>query len=171
MEFINKNNILFYNPARGYIKFNQVINEVFDYMKKDKSKQYEVVLGCDSSSGEKPVFPIVLIVLRKGEGGRFFITKVKYGEKESQRFKSLHERILREVYLSCELGLKFKEVLEKSAENLMKFNFQYIHADVGKNGKTKDMVKEVVGLIKSNGFEAKIKPESFAASVVADRFT
>jgi len=28
-----------------------------------------------------------------------------------------------------------------------------------------------VGLIKSNGFEAKIKPESYAASVVADRYT
>jgi len=42
---------------------------------------------------------------------------------------------------------------------------------VGEQGQTRDMVKEVVGLIKSNGFEPKIKPESFAASVVADRYT
>ena len=39
------------------------------------------------------------------------------------------------------------------------------------NGKTKEMVKEVVGLIKGNGFEPKIKPFSFAATVVADRYT
>jgi len=33
------------------------------------------------------------------------------------------------------------------------------------------MIKEVVNLIKGNGFEAKIKPESYAASTIADRFT
>ena len=32
-------------------------------------------------------------------------------------------------------------------------------------------IEEVTGLIKSNGFEPKIKPFSFAASVVADRYT
>jgi len=42
---------------------------------------------------------------------------------------------------------------------------------VGGNGATKDMVREVTGLIKGNGFEPKIKPESFAASNVADRFS
>jgi len=33
------------------------------------------------------------------------------------------------------------------------------------------MIKEVTGLIRGNGFEAKIKPESFAASTVADRYS
>jgi len=51
------------------------------------------------------------------------------------------------------------------------YEFKYIHADVGENGLTKDMIKEVIGLIRGNGFEAKIKPEAFAASVVADRFS
>ena len=57
-----------------------------------------------------------------------------------------------------------KEVLEVS------YQLQYIHADVGKNGATKDMIKEVTGLILGNGFTPMIKPESFAASSVADRF-
>ena len=38
-------------------------------------------------------------------------------------------------------------------------------------GLTKEMVKEVTGLIRGNGFEPRIKPFSFAASVVADRYT
>jgi len=50
------------------------------------------------------------------------------------------------------------------------YQFQYIHADVGEQGKTKEMVKEVTGLIRANGFEPRIKPMSFAASVVADRY-
>jgi predicted RNase H-related nuclease YkuK (DUF458 family) len=33
------------------------------------------------------------------------------------------------------------------------------------------MIREVTGLIRGNGFEPKIKPESFAASTVADRYS
>jgi predicted RNase H-related nuclease YkuK (DUF458 family) len=51
------------------------------------------------------------------------------------------------------------------------YQFRYIHADIGENGATKDMIKEVIGLIKGNGFEPKIKPEAFVASTVADRYS
>ena len=81
---------------------------------------------------------------------------------------------MQEVYLSCELALSLRETLEKEfgkATPTFNYQFQYIHADVGEQGKTKEMVREVVGLIKSNGFEPRIKPMSFAASVVADRYT
>ena len=84
------------------------------------------------------------------------------------------QRILQEVYLSCELALTLRETLEKefgAARPAFNYQFQYIHADVGSQGKTKEMVKEVTGLIKANGFEPRIKPFSFAASVVADRYT
>ncbi len=37
--------------------------------------------------------------------------------------------------------------------------------------KTREMVKELTGLIRGNGFEPKIKPESFVASTVADRYS
>ncbi|OGZ92763.1 MAG: hypothetical protein A2528_00290 [Candidatus Staskawiczbacteria bacterium RIFOXYD2_FULL_37_9] len=81
---------------------------------------------------------------------------------------------MQEVYLSCELALSLRETLEKEfgkATSTFNYQFQYIHADVGEVGKTKEMVKEVVGLIRSNGFEPCIKPRSFAATVVADRYT
>lgn len=78
---------------------------------------------------------------------------------------------MQEVYLSCELALSLRETLEKEFPASFNYQFQYIHADVGEVGKTKEMVKEVTGLIRSNGFEPCIKPQSFAASVVADRYT
>jgi predicted RNase H-related nuclease YkuK (DUF458 family) len=81
---------------------------------------------------------------------------------------------LEEVYLSCQLALILKERIEKEIQKRklgINYQFQYIHADVGENGVRKDMIKEVIGLIRGNGFEAKIKPEAFAASVVADRFS
>ena len=111
-----------------------------------------------------------MAVLRKGEGGRFFLKKVKYPKDFSKRFVNWRNRILQEVLLSCDLALYLKESFLKGLEG---FNcqFKYIHADISENGKTKDMVKELTGLIRGNGFEPKIKPEACIASVVADRYS
>lgn len=163
----------FYNPTLGDLDFQNVVDEVFGYIAEKPDCLYEVVVGCDSSSDERPAFPVALVILRKGQGGRFFLAKIHYQEAD-KKFYSFRQRILEEVYLSCGLALSFKEALKNkidSSQKTFNYQFQYIHADVGVTGPTREMIKEVVGLIKSNGFEAKIKPESFAASVVADRFT
>ncbi|MCX6738172.1 MAG: ribonuclease H-like YkuK family protein [Candidatus Parcubacteria bacterium] len=161
----------FYNPTKGKINFEEVIREIFSYIKEDSKYDYEIIVGCDSSSGQEPSFPIAIVVLKKGAGGRFFLKKIKY---HNRKFYNLHQRILEEVLLSCKLALVLRDQVEKETLKLpepLEFEFRYIHADVGANGATKDMIKEVVGLIKGNGFEARIKPESFAASVIADRFS
>jgi hypothetical protein len=161
----------FFSPSKGDLSLEQVIKEIFGYMQESPESQYEVVVGCDSPSSDKPFFPIAIVVLRTGFGGRFFLKKMHYDDNFLKRFVNWKNRILQEVYLSCELALSLREELEKENKLGLKYQFEYIHADVGERGKTKEMVKEVVGLIKSNGFEPKIKPYSFAATVVADRYT
>lgn len=164
----------FFSPSRGDLEFKEVIREIFDYVSAKPEFFYDVVVGCDSPSSDKPFFPIAIVVLRTGAGGRFFLKKMHYPENYLKRFVNWKNRILQEVYLSCELALSLKEALEKEfgkTDSAASYQFQYIHADVGEQGKTKEMVKEVTGLIKSNGFEPRIKPFSFAASVVADRYT
>jgi predicted RNase H-related nuclease YkuK (DUF458 family) len=163
----------FFSPSKGNLSLEQVILEIFGYMQEKTDCKYEVVVGCDSPSSDKPFFPIAIVVLRVGAGGRFFLKKMQYSENFLKRFANFNwkNRILQEVYLSCELALCLREKLEKENKFGLKYQFEYIHADVGEIGKTKEMVKEVIGLIKSNGFEPCIKPRSFAASVVADRYT
>jgi len=177
----------FYNLSLGRISFKKVIETIFDYMAEKPDRFYDIVVGCDSSSGEKPAFPVAIVILRVGQGGRFFFKRIQYSKEK--KFYNLHQRVLQEILISCELALFLKEKLKERVDELrsspplanarviekpghrLNYQFRYIHADIGENGKTKDMIKEVVGLIRSNGFEAKVKPESFAASVVADRFT
>ena len=169
----------FFSPSKGNLNLEQVIAEIFGYMQESPENQYEVVVGCDSPSSDKPFFPIAIVVLRIGFGGRFFLKKMHYPDNFLKRFAHINwkNRILQEVYLSCELALSLREELSRYArsgvarEKNLKYQFEYIHADVGEIGKTKEMIKEVVGLIKSNGFEPRIKPYSFAATVVADRYT
>ncbi|MBU3964391.1 ribonuclease H-like YkuK family protein [Patescibacteria group bacterium] len=161
----------FYNPTKGKIDFDEVIKEIFSYIKECPKYDYEIIVGCDSSSGQEPFFPIAIVVLRKGAGGRFFLKRIKY---HNRKFYNLHERILEEVLLSCRLALVLRDRTQEETLKLaepLDYEFRYIHADVGANGATRDMIKEVVGLIKGNGFEAKIKPESFVASSIADRFS
>ena len=162
----------FYNPTCGNLSLKGLIREILGYISEKPEMFYDIIVGCDSSSGEEPHFPVAVVVLRKGEGGRFFLKKVKY--PSPKKFYNLHQRILEEVLLSCEFALFLRECLAKNVKKLgqkLNYQFRYIHADIGGSGATKDMIKEVTGLIKGNGFEPKIKPESFAASVVADRFT
>lgn len=157
----------FYNPSRGSLSFNGVISEIFQYMKSKPEKFYDIIVGCDSSSGEEPNFPAAVVILRKGEGGRFFLKKIGY---KNRKFYNWKMRILEEVLISCELALFLRENLEKKL-NSFNYQFRYIHADIGENGATRDMIREVTGLIRGNGFEPKIKPESYAASTVADRYS
>jgi len=163
----------FYNPTRGNLTLDGVIKELFSYITEEPEKFYDIIVGCDSSSGEEPHFPLAIVVLRKGEGGRFFLKRIKYSS--NKKFYNWKERILNEVFLSCQLALTLREKIaeksEKISVRLSNYEFRYIHADVGENGQTKDMIKEVVGLIRGNGFEPKIKPESYVASVVADRYS
>lgn len=158
--------------------FSEVIKEIYHYISAQPEFFYDIVVGCDSPSSDKPFFPIAIVVLRTGAGGRFFLKKMHYPDNYLKRFMNVttnwKNRILQEVYLSCELALTLRETLEKefgASRQGFNYQFAYIHADVGEQGKTKEMVKEVTGLIKSNGFEPRIKPFSFAASVVADRYT
>lgn len=163
----------FYNPTCGNLKVKQVIREIIRYIQEKPEKFYDVVVGCDSSSDYDPCFPVAVVVLRKGMGGRFFLKRIHYDQQECKRFKNWKMRILQEVMLSCQFALYLREQLEREINKFGSFpnyEFRYIHADIGENGATKDMIKEVTGLIRGNGFEPRIKPESYVASSVADRY-
>ncbi|MFH1894921.1 MAG: ribonuclease H-like YkuK family protein [Patescibacteria group bacterium] len=170
----------FYSPTKGSLSPKQVIVELVSYIFEKPENFYDIIVGCDSSSSETPDFPLVVVAWRVGEGGRFFIKKIRYKDRIFSHWK---QRILEEVLISCEFALYLRENLEKEfLEALEKINgqgknispswqFRYIHADIGEKGQTRDMIKEIVGLIKGNGFEPKIKPESFVASTIADRYS
>ena len=160
----------FFNPTKGNLYYQEVIGEILVYIKERPEMFYDIIVGCDSSSEKSPNFPVVVAILRKGEGGRFFLKKVKYPKDFNKRFINWRNRILQEVLLSCDLALSLKKSF---LEKFQGFNcqFKYIHADISENGQTKDMVKELTGLIRGNGFEPKIKPEACIASIVADRYS
>lgn len=165
----------FYNPTKGNLSLEGVMDEMIGYMAEKPEKTYEIIVGCDSSSIDNPHFPIAVAILRIKEGGRFFLKKIVYPEELSKKFSFWRNRITEEVILSCEMALAMRDSFAKKMEGLkgsnLQYNFRYIHADIGENGLTKDMIKELTGMIIGNGFEPKIKPESYVASSLADKFS
>jgi len=91
----------FYSPTKGNLLIQQVIEEIMDYIKEKPERFYDIIVGCDSSSEEDPNFPVAIAILRKGEGGRFFLKKVKYPPSFNKRFVNWKNRILQEVLLSA----------------------------------------------------------------------
>ncbi len=156
-----RNNQLFHKPDGGQLKLKEVVEEVVGYIKEDPSFRYKVVIGTDSESHAIVDFVSAVVVLRIGKGGRYFWRRVR----EEKKYV-LRDRIYQEVLLSLKLAEEVIRLLR--AKEFFEYDFE-IHVDVGVNGETKAMLAEVVGMVRGSGFEAKIKPESFGASCVADR--
>ncbi|MBI4087738.1 MAG: ribonuclease H-like YkuK family protein [Candidatus Liptonbacteria bacterium] len=141
----------------------EVVAEVIAFMRTEPLRKYKVTIGTDSEllSGNRADFVTAVVVHRIGNGGRYFWRRF-----ELDKMHTLRDRIIREVLVSLDIA---KEVLSELKKfDLPVFSFE-IHADIGENGPTKQMIQEVVSIIRANNFEPKTKPESYAASNVADR--
>jgi predicted RNase H-related nuclease YkuK (DUF458 family) len=153
-----------FNSSSG-IKFNteQIAGEISRFMVEDKNKRYKIIIGSDSDGHREDIIDFVtaVVVHRVGNGGRYF-----WRQRKFPRFYTLRDRIIQEVLLSVEAA---KEILTtlKTAEP-PQFDFE-IHVDIGENGETKAIMQEVIGMIRAYNFEPRTKPESYAATKVADR--
>ena len=159
----------FISPSKGKLTLNKVIGEITAYLDEEPEKRYRLVIGTDSSNGtvdHKTDFVTAVVVHRVGRGGRYFWTK-----KRKEKIVTLRDKIYAETLLSLELA---QELVPELKTYLKPGNGGYeleIHIDVGEVGQTREMIREVVGMVAGNGFKAKTKPESYGASTVADRHT
>jgi len=146
----------------------QIVREIFEFMKADTERNYKITIGTDSEmlSDKTADFVTAVVVHRIGNGGRYFWRRID----EKNKFHTLRDRMIQEVLISLDIAKNILGLLKTYPENSANLNWDFeIHVDVGENGKTKTMIQELVGMIRANDFEAKTKPESYAASKVADR--
>lgn len=164
---MNKINQQFNSPTQGKMGLSRVISEIVRYIDREPKRNYKLVIGTDSNGDKLADFVSAVVVHRIGHGGRYFWKKYN-----KRTIHSLRDKIYQEVTLSLDLA---QQVIGELQGELKKNGLpQYgldIHIDVGENGDTKDMIKEVVSMVRGNGFRAKYKPESYGASIVADKHT
>ena len=145
------------------ISKKEMIKKIISFMEENNSYKYKIAVGTDSVGSKKEVsFVTAVVVHRVGNGGRFF-----WKRKVIPNIYNLKNRIIQEAILSLKVGQEILAVLK--TYKLPEFNFE-IHVDIGEKGKTKEMISEVIKMVHSYQFEPFIKPNSFAASNVADRY-
>jgi len=154
----------FHSPTHGKLTLPQIIDSITAFIRNAPDYQYHIIIGTDSQNynGKGIDFVTALVVHRVGGGGIYFWKS--YNQK---RPYSLKEKIYEEALASLDFANNFIYHL-KEAPELLEIGLE-IHVDVGENGKTKEIISEVVAMIKGNGYSVKTKPESFGASTVADR--
>lgn len=165
------NGTSFNSITHGSLNSEGIITLIKDFLSEDPNSEYSLVIGTDSHersgslNGRTQICLVTAITIhRKGFGGKYFWTK-----KEKKNIHTLRDKIYAETITSLDFAISFvphlKRVLNGQSPNLE------IHVDVGEHGETRNMIKEVVGMVTGNGFVAKTKPYAFGASNIADKHT
>jgi len=155
--------MIFVSPSQGSVSISQVVEQLKIYVNESPEAQYKIVIGSDSQTTKhNTTLVTALIIHRIGRGARFFYRKL-----QTRPLLDLRQRIYRET----ELSLAVVEALNKEGldELTAKWPLE-IHVDIGQQGSTKVLIQEITGWVTSVGYEARIKPLSYGASSVADRF-
>ncbi|MFO7245658.1 MAG: ribonuclease H-like YkuK family protein [Thermaerobacter sp.] len=153
----------FFSPTQGEMDFEQMFQEIVRFMEHAPDGRYRLIIGTDSQLRSDTTFVTAVIIHREGKGARYFFSR-----ERMRRMDSLRQRILYEASLSLQLAARLAERLSRNGHADMNVE---IHLDVGRSGETRELIREVVGMVAGSGFDAKIKPESYGASSVADKHT
>ena len=167
---MNKQNGEFHSPTKGVVTNSDMVSLISSFVDEEPRSFYRLVIGTDSqtrkSNGETEIdFVTAVIVHRIGRGARYFWRKEK---------RNGHPPVLRDkIYTETLMSLQTAQVIVPEIRKVVspaKYDLE-IHIDVGPLGPTRDMIREVVGMVNGNGYVAKTKPDSWGASSVADKHT
>lgn len=158
----DENAISFQSPTKGIMNKEAVFAEIARAVSKTPS-EYEIIVGADSHLRNRSTsFVIAISIIRHQQGGTFY-----YHQFKERHLPSLQERIHMEAFCAVGVASELREYLkEKSICIPIR-----LHFDIGYNGPTNKFVKLLLRLAKANDFEANVKPFSFGASTIADKFT
>lgn len=164
---------LFQSTTDGQVTLREILDIIKNFLEERPEAEYSLVIGTDShektitADGPKQINLVTAIVVhRRGFGGRYF-----WRRKYNDTIYTLRDKIYAETLTSLDFAREFVPLLKKHLNGESPDYDLEIHVDVGEHGATREMIKEVVGMVTGHGFVAKTKPYSFAASYVADKHT
>lgn len=154
--------------------FEQVYNHILDFIVQSPYAEYRLSIGTDSQVSKQTNFVTAIHLHRIGRGAIGFVTR----HVMARPIHSLREKIFYETSKTMEVASFFTpekldgilEVLLSPSSTYGDIHFEF-HLDIGVKGATRDLISEMVAMASATPFEPKIKPESYAASSYANRYT
>lgn len=160
----------FTSPTYGEVDFTKIVEIMRKFY--DNNKHYgapfNVVVGTDSQNHSETRMVSVTACQCEGHGGIYF-----YKIENMPKIKDVRQKLNQETQLSLQYANELLDVMAEIDEELFASISFSIHIDAGRSehGKTKELIPSLVGWIHSCGFQAHCKPDSFAASTVANRIS
>lgn len=159
------------SPTYGSCTDEQMTNIIANYIRTNgrNSEGFNFVVGTDSQNYSDTKIVVVVAVQNIGRGGIFF-----YEVQRVRKISNIRQKLLYETSLSLQYAdrviSKFESYCGEQHVGLEKVNF-CIHVDAGRNGKTNKLIPDLVAWVQSCGYDCKVKPDSFAASSIADKIS
>ena len=162
---------MFRTASGKQVEINDIANRIIKYLLEDLNSEYEITVGTDSQTSKETKMVEVIAVHRKGLGGIYF-----YNIDYIPRVHSLKEKINEETSRSLTVANMLLTVMEfpllEQGYLIEDLNVSFqIHCDIGKYGKTSALIKEIVSWVTSQGYICMIKPDSYVASGIADKYS
>ena len=157
----------------GRVSIEDIVKIIKKKILKNPNEKYKITIGTDSQNFDKTKIVEVIAFHHVGHGGIFF-----YDIEYVERIKDLRKKIIFETNKSLELANLFFELLElafmEDNIDINTFNIHTeIHCDIGptEKSKTSTLVSEITNWVKAYGYDVHIKPDSYAASSIADKIS
>ena len=163
---------MFNSETYGKLNIEQIPEKILAFYDKNKKTDgvFQIVVGTDSQNFNDTKMVTVIAAYKEGHGGIFF-----YEIDRINRITNVMQKLNAETSRSLEIMMQLAGELEEESrfKKMREDMLLSIHVDAGwsDKGKTKELIPGLIGWIRACGFEAKCKPESFAASSIADKIS
>lgn len=165
--------MIFRSPTYGNVSIDQIADLLLNFYNKNKhyDTSFELVVGTDSQNHSATTKIVnVISIICEGHGGIFF-----YHTEYIPLIKDIRTKLHEETNESLNIATQLVDILESNE----KYEEMYLnspiklHIDAGNSdkGKTKPLISELVGWVVACGYVACVKPESYAASSIADKIS
>lgn len=146
------------------LTIEQVANQVQSFMNGEPHYDYDIVIGTDSQNFTNDTKMVcVVAVHRRGHGGIFF-----FDISHVELVTNVKRKLILETSVSLECAQKFVDVFEipdRISHTLT------IHIDAGEGGESRVAIPSIVGWVCACGYNYSVKPDSYAASSIANKYS
>lgn len=164
-------NTKFRDGSGHVMSFREMADKIINWIGTQPDKDYVLAIGTDSQTYDAAKVVLAVTLHRLHNGGIFFV-RTMYHEpfRKGQLQYKLHTET--EVSLNA-ADLLLEALLEKNFDITAEDSHVHltVHIDVGKKGPTRDYIQELEGWVKAMGYDCEIKPKSYAASSIADKYS
>lgn len=155
----------------GKLKMEEIPDKMRIFYEKNIvfGEPMEITIGTDSQNHtERTKVVSVISIICSHHGGIFF-----YKSEYLPLITGVKQKLETETNISLKTAQDLITLLERGYEDLYCNCPISIHIDAGNapHGKTKDLIASLTGWVNAMGYDCEVKPNSYAASSIADRIS